>query len=842
MARGSLRIYLGAAPGVGKTYAMLNEGNRRADRGADVVIGIAETHQRVFTEQQLGDLPIIPRRRVAYRDTVIEEMDVDAILARRPKVVLVDEYAHTNAPGSRNEKRWEDIEELLDAGIDVISTLNIQHLESLNDVVARITGITQQETVPDAIVRRADQFELVDITPEALRRRMAHGNIYAPERIDAALGNYFRPGNLGALRELALLWVAGQVEDKLSDYLDDHGITQVWETRERVVVGITGAPAGDRLIRRAARMAGRVGGDLIGVHVAVGDGLARDSGDALDGQRKLVRELGGTVHEVVGHSTAEALVGFARAEKATQLVVGSSRRSRWFELWHGSFVASVSRLARGIDVHVISNDGDGPTEQPVSAARARPAVERRRDRVAWGITIVGLPLLTAAAVAVRNEVALSTVLLVFLAVVVGVSALGGRVVGAVAAIASSLLVNWFMVEPHRTLTISEPENIVSLVVFVAVGVTVGWLVDVASRRGAESRTARAEAEALARAAADLSAGPEALPELVDHIRTTFALDGIRIRDLGRADIPVVAESGTFDGEPTVLVPVRRDAATAAGYHLDLFGRTLSPDDQRVLRVLADQLTVAIENQRLARDAADATLLAHVDAVRTALLRAVSHDLRTPLASIKAMVSGLRDQDVAWTAEQLAEGLATIDSETDRLNRLVGNLLDASRLQAGAVGVHLRPTDIAETVLAAVDSIGTIGDSVVLDLSEELPLLSADPALLERAIANLLSNAVRFSTAPGSVRVTAERFGDDVQVRVIDRGPGIPDDQHAKVLAPFQRLGDHPSPDGVGLGLPIAQGFVEAMGGTMSLDDTPGGGLTVTISMPTSVPSSETPAA
>ena len=259
-------------------------------------------------------------------------------------------------------------------------------------------------------------------------------------------------------------------------------------------------------------------------------------------------------------------------------------------------------------------------------------------------------------------------------------------------------------------------------------------------------------------------------------------------------------------------------------------------------MLADQLTVAIENQRLARDAADATLLAHVDAVRTALLRAVSHDLRTPLASIKAMVSGLRDQDVAWTPEQLAEGLATIDSETDRLNRLVGNLLDASRLQIGAVGVHLRPTDIVDTVRAAVDSIGTIGDSVVLDLSDELPLLSADPALLERAIANLLSNAVRFSTAPGSVRVTAERFGDDVQVRVIDRGPGIPDDQHAKVLAPFQRLGDHPSPDGVGLGLPIAQGFVEAMGGTMSLDDTPGGGLTVTISMPTSVTSSETPAA
>ena len=317
MARGQLRIYLGASPGVGKTFAMLNEGRRRADRGTDVVVGVVETHGRVNTAAQIGDLEVVPRRTFEHRGTTFTEMDVDAILARRPRIVLVDEFAHTNVPGSRHEKRWQDVEALLDAGIDVISTLNIQHLESLNDVIAKITGTTQRETVPDAVVRRADQIELVDMSPEALRRRMAHGNIYPAERIDAALTNFFRPGNLGALRELALLWVADRVEESLSAYLAQHGIADAWETRERVVVGLSGAPGGDALIRRAARIAGRVGGELIGVHVVSDDGLTRDHTAAIAAQRALVESLGGRSHEVVGHDRAETLVEFARREKAT---------------------------------------------------------------------------------------------------------------------------------------------------------------------------------------------------------------------------------------------------------------------------------------------------------------------------------------------------------------------------------------------------------------------------------------------------------------------------------------------------------------------------------------------
>ncbi len=324
---GTLRVYLGAAPGVGKTVAMLGEGRRRRDRGADVVVGYVETHGREFTAAQLDDLEVVPRRVLVHRDAKFEEMDLDAVIARAPKVVLVDELAHTNVPGSTHEKRWQDIETILDAGIDVISTVNIQHLESMNDVVERITGIRQLETVPDAFVRRADQIELVDMTPEALRRRLAHGNVYPSHKVDAALANYFRPGNLAALRELALLWVADRVEDGLRKYMTLHDIDHSWETRERVLVAITGAPGGDHVIRRAARMAGRSAGELFGVFVSASDGLARRAGPGLDAQRRLLDELGGRYLEVVGDDVAMALVGAARAERATQLVLGASRRS-----------------------------------------------------------------------------------------------------------------------------------------------------------------------------------------------------------------------------------------------------------------------------------------------------------------------------------------------------------------------------------------------------------------------------------------------------------------------------------------------------------------------------------
>ena len=829
MVRGSLRIYLGASPGVGKTYKMLGEGVRRKERGGDVVVGLVETHGRTQTAEQISHLEVMPRREVAYRDTVLHEMDVDSILTRRPEVVLVDEYAHTNAPGSANEKRWQDVEQFLDAGIDVISTLNIQHLESLNDVITRITGTQQRETVPDERVRKANQLELVDMAPEAIRRRMAHGNIYPAERVDAALANYFRPGNLGALRELALLWLADRVEESLTSYLDAHGISEAWETRERVVIGLTGFPSGEAAIRRAARMAGRVGGELIGVHISVSDGLARQDDESLSAQRKLVIELGGTVHDVVANNTADGMATFARQEKATQIVLGASRRSRWHELVYGSFVARLTRLAPEIDVHVIAlTDGAQPDE--VRSPHRQPV--RRRMALAWLLTAIALPLLIAVTLPFRDTFELSTELLLALLVVLVIATLGGLVVGTVAAIVASLLVNWFFVEPYYTLTIGDTENLVALVVFVVVAVTAGALVETVSRRSGEAQRARREAEALVRATTSLALDPEPVQRLMEEIQTTFELVGVRLDACDDGTWSTVAMAG--DVTPPAMATLSLSSGHQDERHgertLELFGRALSPDDQRLVRTLADQLGLAISNQLLAAEAAEAATLADVDLVRTALLRAVSHDLRTPLASIKAMVSGLRDPSVDWTPDELAEALLTVDEETDRLNQLVGNLLDASRLQIGALALHVEPAHVADIVAAAIHSISAPPGVVVVEIPTDLTTVLCDSPLLERSLANVMANALRFSPLGTPITVEAAEIAQTVHIRIVDRGIGIKPQDRPKVTLPFQRFGDTPDGQGVGLGLSIAQGFVDAMDGSMTLDDTPGGGLTVTITL------------
>src|SRR6266704_2040744 len=421
--RGRLRIYLGSAAGVGKTYAMLNEGHRRAERGADVVVGFAEAHGRPQTSALLDGLEVVPRARLQYRGASFEEMDLDAVLARRPEIALVDELAHTNVPGSRNEKRWQDIEELLDAGIDVISAVNIQHLESLNDVVEKITGVPQRETMPDAIVRAADQVELVDMTPEALRRRMAHGNIYPAEKVDAALTNYFRAGNLAALRELALLWLADKVDEGLQRYRAEHHITGTWEARERVVVALTGGPEGETLIRRAARIAARSsGGDLLAVHITKSDGLTGADPAHLARQRQLAESVGGTYHQV-GDDIPEALLAFARAENATQLVLGASRRSWLTAMLTGPGIGA--RTIRGsgdIDVHIVTHAEMGRGR---GLPRPRGAITLRRKIAGCVLAAALLPLLTVLLAALRSGVNLTSDMLMFLVVVVLVALVGG---------------------------------------------------------------------------------------------------------------------------------------------------------------------------------------------------------------------------------------------------------------------------------------------------------------------------------------------------------------------------------------------------------------------------------
>ena len=833
MARGRLRIYLGAAPGVGKTFAMLDEGWRRKERGTDVVVGFVETHNRPKTASQIRDLEVIPRAALEYRGQTFEEMDLDAVLARRPAVVLVDELAHTNIPGSRNEKRWEDIEQILHAGIDVISTVNIQHLASLNDVVARITGVTQRETVPDSVVRAADQIELVDMHPEALRRRMAHGNIYPAEKVDAALAHYFRIGNLAALRELALLWVADRVDDELAAYRERHGITQPWETKERVVVALTGAPGGEHLLRRAARMAARVNGEVIGVHVRPLDPFTHAPSEGIAAQRRLLAELGGRYAEVTGADVSEALVNFARAENATQLLLGASGRSRWAEMLHGSVINRVVRDAGPVDVHVISAPEQPATGLPASPRRRHlTAVPPRRRQIAWVLGTVGILALGAALTPLRSALDLSGALLCLLLGVMAVAAIGGVPPAAAATVIATLTGDFFFTTPYYTLRMNRPVQIVDVLVFFAVGAVVTTLVDRLARRGLQVARAQAEAEALARlAGGSVLGGVDALPDIVAELRRTFDLDGVAIlAPTSGGDWAVTAGAGgPFPGRPD-QAPF--SAELDDGAVLVLTGSNLSSEDTRLLAAFVAQLRQAQDHLRLEAEAATAVELAEANSLRAALLAAVSHDLRTPLASIKAAATSLLSSEVAWDDNQ-AKGFAkTINSESDRLTQLVSNLLDMSRLQVGAVPISVVSVHVDDLLYRAVASLGTAASGVVIDIAEDLPMVAADPGLLERALVNVIDNAVTWSPPHRAVRVEAAFADHEVDVRIIDQGPGIPPDKRDEVFQAFQRLGDRSggSPNGLGLGLAVARGFVRAIGGELTFEDTPGGGATFVVSL------------
>ena len=845
MSQGQLRVYLGAAPGVGKTYKMLEEGNRRAERGTDVVVGYVETHGRPHTEAMVGDLEVVPRTTVSYRGVTFTEMDVDAILARRPEVVLVDELAHTNVPGSRNAKRWQDLQELLDAGITVIATLNIQHLESINDVVQQITGIPQRETVPDAVVRRAEQIELVDMTPEALRRRMAHGNIYKPEKIDAALGNYFRIGNLTALRELALLWVADKVDEQLDRYRADHQIQATWETRERVVVALTGGPEGDTLIRRAARIAARTkGADLLAVHVSRSDGLASGADPAnLARQRTLVESVGGTYHQVVGNDIPRALLDFARGVNATQLVLGASRRSRLAHMFSPGVGVTTTAESGTIDVHLV-------THEQVRRGRGRwvagsPALSWRRRSTGFGLAALGLPLLTLALTQLRPDLSLPSDILLYLAGVVVVALVGGLYPALCAAIVGSLLLNYYFVPPIHKFTISERENILALVVFLAVAVSVSVTVDLAARRTREAASARAEAETLSTLAGSVLRGSRPLPALLDQLREAFGFTGVTLLER-RQDAPPGPDLqhdkdswriAAAVGDQPCLTPSQGEADIPVDDNIALVlrGHPLPAADRRVVEAFAAHAAIALRQERLAEQAAAAGNLAEVDKLRTALLSAVSHDLRTPLASAKAAITSLRSQDVVFDDHDRDELLATADESLDRLVRLVENLLDMSRLQAGALGLDPQPISIAEAIAKALDDLGPAGQDVHIHIPNETPDVHADPALVERILVNVVRNALRYSPPGRPPTILVSDHAGTVETRIIDHGPGIPTDQWDRVFLPFQRLGDRDNDTGVGLGLALSRGLAEAMGGTLDPDSTPGGGLTMSLRLPETAP-------
>lgn len=828
MHRGRLRVFLGAAPGVGKTFAMLEEGHRLQQEGHDVVVGVVDTHDREEVAMLLEGLETVQPLESARPAGTDGAMDLDAVLARRPGVALVDELARVNDETSPYATRWDEVTALLNDGIDVLTTLNVQNLESLNDVVYQITGIKETETIADDLVRQRAEVELVDLTQEGIQERLVAGKIYPAEDIDAALANYFRPGNLSALRELALSWTADRVDEALTEYRLTHGIEQTWETRERIIVGLPAAEGADAVVRRAARTALRSRAELLGVFVRPANGPSDREAQHLAEQRALLESLGGAYHEVVGENVAEALLAFAKAENATQIVLGAPRHSPPWHWLGPSVIRGILKGSGTIEVHIISYESSRPTT-PEPSSRKRSALSKQRHIAAWLLAVVSLPLLTILLLSLRGDIALENVLLVYLLAAVAVGMIGGALPAVASGAGGFLLANWYFTPPFLTWKIADAGHLFSLFAFLFVTSAVGLLVGNAIRRSAEARKARAQAEALAATSTAIPPGfGDQAQGLTGRIRDVFSMNAAAVLHQTDEGWEQLAAVGAFElqspDEATEVIPLTENTVLA------LSGGSLTGDDRRVLRAFAAQMAHAIEREKLEREAAAVETMAETDRLRTALLNAVSHDLRTPLATIKASVTSLLETDVAWSPEQTQSFLQIILEETERLNRVVGRLLDASRIQVGAVRVFSVSVGLDEIVSSALAGLGDSDDRIVVEIPETLPPVDTDAALLERVVANLIENALTWSPPRHRVRVSAGEVAGRVDLRIIDRGPGIPTEQRERIYQPFQRLGDSTKGTGVGLGLAVARGLLEAMDNDLLIEDTPGGGTTMVIGL------------
>jgi two-component system sensor histidine kinase KdpD len=824
MPRGRLRIYLGTAAGAGATTAMLHEGQRRAGRGDDVVVAAVDARQRPELRELLVGLDVLAGDGA--------ELDLSALLRRRPGVALIDEPARLVRDLDPTRGPWAAVDAALDAGIDVVATVAIGQLASVRDVVAAITGVEPVGSLPDPWVRGADEIELVDVAPEELRRRLVDGELYGRNALGAQQARSLQLDQLAAQRELALRWMADTADAAQRQRWRDRAERTGWDTNERVMVAVTAAPGSDAVIRRASRLALRSNGRLIGVHVVPsGDSLL--SAEVLAARRRLVEDLGGLYIEAHGAEVAETLVRVARSERATQIVLGATRRSRWAGLFGGSVVQRVLRLAPECDVHVIATDSGIEELQgvlSVGAPSRRSPLSARRVGWSWVVLAVGLLVLNASLLAIGDAVTLPVALMANLLLTVGVAALGGLTPGVAGAVAAFLAVNYYFVRPTRTFKVADTMDIVALVTFLVVALVVATLVDRVARRTAEVDKAVAASTSLARSTAELLGDADPLPGLVQRIRATFDFESVSLLRRSPEGWVLQASSGdrpaTRPGGGWVL-PLWEDGSALVVAR----GGEPSQADRTVLRAFTDQLALAVGRVELMELAARAEVLAEADALRQGLLLAVSHDLRTPLAGIKASVTSLLADDVTFDRQDTDAFLRAIDHEVDRLDRVIGNLLDAGRLQGGDLPVSLQACGLDEVVWSAVQGLHHSNDRVATTVDTRLPAVLVDGPLLERAVANVVANAVVVQPEDIPVWVDAELVDDVVVLSVVDRGPGIPVAQRRQVFEPFQRLGDRSSQAGVGLGLAIARGFTDAMGGELELDDTPGGGLTVRFRLP-----------
>jgi two-component system, OmpR family, sensor histidine kinase KdpD len=878
--RGRLKIFLGAAPGVGKTYEMLLAAQARRREGVDVVVGVVEPHGRRETEALLEGLEVIPRQHVEYKGHLLGEMDLDAILKRRPALVLVDELAHTNAPGSRHPKRYLDVEEIIAAGIDVFATLNIQHVESLNDVVARITRIRVRETVPDSILDQADDIEVIDLSPEDLIKRLREGKVYVPHQAERAIRHYFSQGNLTALRELALRRTAQRVDEQLLSHMRAHAIAGPWAAGERVLVCVSEAPSTAGLIRYTRRVADRLRVPWTAIYVETTrtQRLTVAERDRIADFLRLAERLGGSTITIPGRNIAEEVVAYATANNITQIVIGKSNRSRLFELIHGSVVHELVRKTGSISVHVISAD-DSETVPPKSI-ETRPAIEPIRIEPYLGsagavAVALGIGLL------LKHFIAVQSISLVFLTAILASAIAWGLWPSLFAAIASMLAYNFFFLPPLYTFTVGDPENVLALFFFLIVALIVSNLT---ARTRTQVVTARLRAKTTAElyAFSRKVAGIGALDDLLWatahqitsmlNVRTVLLMplkdrEGLEVASgyppedqLDDADMaaarwswehnrPAGRGADTLPGAKRLFLPLRTGSGPVGvlGIDRDAPGPLLTPDDRRLLDALCDQAAVAIERISLAKGLDEARVLAETERLRAALLTSISHDLRTPLASILGTVSSLRSYPERYSPAEREDLLATLQDEAERLNRFVSNLLDMTRLESGAIDLKLELIDVAEIVGSALQRAGNVlaGHRVEVNIEPHLPMLRLDAVLFEQVLFNLLDNAAKYSPSGSRIDIRASRDGELVEIEVVDEGPGIPPADLERIFDKFYRVqAQDRRRAGTGLGLAICRGFVEALGGWIvarNRRDGPGAVLTIRMPVVPEIPAVRQPA-
>lgn len=831
--RGRLTVFLGYAPGVGKTVAMLEAAASARDAGRDVVVGVVENHGRAHTAALSSGFETIPRMPVSYQGRDFDEMNTEAIRVRAPEIVVIDELAHTNVPGSGDrEKRWEDVDALLGCGIDVFTTINIQHLESLGDVVGSIIGRIQQERVPDPFLRRADQMELVDISPVALRARLVEGNIYAAAKVDAAMSNYFRIGNLAALRELALLWLADRVDEGLEEYRLEKRIRNTWAARDRIVVAVTGGAESITLIRRGLRIAGRVAGrELLVVHVVEPDGTRVAATPDLRKARELAEGNNATWHTVVGDGVAKALVDFAHTVNASQIVLGVSR-TPWYGRVFGPGVASkVIAGAADIDVHMVTHaqvakswrvkSGDKRGENPLS---------QFRRGLGWLFACLAPIGLTAMFWRMGpNATSLSMNFLSYITVVVVVALIGGMWPAVTTAVLGTILINWFFTHPTSSFTINQVENIVALVIFVAVAVAVALVVDLAAKRSRQALIAEHEGAVLSELAGSMLAEGDSVEAMVSNIRTTFSLDGVAV-------FVNDEESSEWKVNTSAGAPIHTRAEASETFNLDedtvlaIKGEPLSAGEQRILDAYAGRMLRVMTETALHRSRLEARELSAGNAVRTALLTAVSHDLRTPLAAIKAASSTLLLDDIKLSGEQQRLMAETIDHGTVRLEKLIDNLLDMSRIQSGALTISTVPVDVGDVVASALSEIAAAADCPEISVNIEPDCwVGIDAGLMERVLVNIIENSLKYGEG-SPITIDAYSGVEVVHLKIADSGPGVSEEALERIFTPFTRLNEDNNV-GLGLGMAVALGLCRAMGVVLNAEQTPGGGFTAILDFP-----------